>query len=298
MASAHTELSSTMPQTPHSKRLVDLRRSLPTQDGAGVHIQRVHDFRGGLDPFLMIDELKSNQEDDYIAGFPPHPHRGFETITYILHGGITHEDSMGHKGEVHAGGAQWMSAAHGVIHSEMPLKDQQGLHGFQVWINLPAKRKLETPHYRDVHPQEMGQVNWAHGKLIAIAGHWQTDQGEAQGALAQLGEKAAMADLRLQGGSSITLNDADQYPLLVMPYRGQFNEGPRQGQLGIYKDGNTVTLSSPEDTGALLFTGPPLREPIAHYGPFVMNTEQELQQAIEDYQSGALIERAVIDETR
>lgn len=276
-----------------TQHLTGIRTAQPSQDGAGVKIRRIHDFRGGLDPFLMLDELKASAKEDYIGGFPPHPHRGFETLTYILHGGLTHEDSMGNKGEVHAGDAQWMSAAHGVIHSEMPLLDSDGLHAFQIWINLPAHRKLQAPQYRDLRDAEMGHLRWSDGHLKAIAGHWQTSAGETSSSLAQVGEQAALADLQLQPGCNLDIQVPAGQQLLVYVYAGELQQGVKTAQLGSFTADSTsahisLQASASETTGVLLLTGPALKEPIAHYGPFVMNTEAEIHQAMQDYQSGQL----------
>ncbi|MFK7161039.1 pirin family protein [Marinospirillum sp. MEB164] len=274
-------------------RIKQVWTARPAQDGAGVKMWRIHDFSGGFDPFLMLDELKADAEEDYIGGFPPHPHRGFETLTYILHGGLTHEDSLGHRGEVQAGDAQWMSAASGVIHSEMPLLDQQGLHAFQLWINLPASRKMDRPQYRDLRAEQMGRLSWDQGELIAIAGQWQTDQGELQGGLTQLGEGAALADLRFTAAGQLELELADQHALWVYVYQGALAEGVASGQLAqLHSDHGRISLSTDQPCGLLLLAGAPLQEPIAHYGPFVMNTEQEIRQAVADYQSGRLVSSA------
>lgn len=277
-----------MSQTPKPRQV---RAAQPTQDGAGVKIRRIHDFGSGMDPFLMLDELKASAKEDYIGGFPPHPHRGFETLTYILHGGLTHEDSMGNRGEVHAGDAQWMSAAHGVIHSEMPLLDSDGLHGFQIWINLPSHRKMEAPQYRDLRDAEMGHLEWEQGHLKAIAGTWQTSAGSATSQLKQVGEHAALGDLKLKAGQAITLQVSAGQQLLAYIYQGTLDNGLAAGQLATFvaDDGQlTLQAGTEEELGLLLLTGPALREPVVHYGPFVMNTELEIHQAIRDYQNGQL----------
>lgn len=276
--------------TPNPRQV---RAAQPTQDGAGVKIRRIHDFGSGLDPFLMLDELKASAKEDYIGGFPPHPHRGFETLTYILHGGLTHEDSMGNRGEVHAGDAQWMSAAHGVIHSEMPLLDSDGLHAFQIWINLPSHRKMEAPQYRDLRDAEMGHLQWDQGHLKAIAGTWQTSAGSATSQLAQVGEQAALGDLKLKAGQALEVQVPVGQQLLAYIYQGTLDNGLAAGQLGTFVAENgqlTLQAGADQDLGLLLLTGPALREPVVHYGPFVMNTELEIHQAIRDYQNGQLIQ--------
>jgi quercetin 2,3-dioxygenase len=265
-----------------------MRTAEPTQDGAGVKIRRIHDFSGRLDPFLMLDELKASASEDYIGGFPPHPHRGFETLTYLIHGGLTHEDSMGNRGEVHAGEAQWMSAGRGVIHSEMPLRDTDGLHGFQVWVNLPARRKMDAPRYRDVHAAEMITVSGEGVTLKAIAGSWQVDFGNAQGPLPQIGEDAAMADVRVAAGGRLAVKTAPEERLLAYIYDGALGETLATGRMAVWAGHDTVELASRDGASLLLFRGTPLREPISHHGPFVMNSAEEIQQAVEDYRAGRL----------
>lgn len=274
-----------------------VRTAHPTQDGAGVKIRRIHDFSGGLDPFLMLDELKASAKEDYIGGFPSHPHRGFETLTYLVHGGLTHEDSMGNQGRVEAGEAQWMSAGRGVIHSEMPLLDSDGLHGFQVWVNLPARRKMDPPRYRDVRADAMRHLPEDDGPLHfkAIAGSWQTSAGDTEGPLPQIGEGAAMADLSLPAGYRLSLAVQLDDRVLAYVYEGELI-GLQTGQMGSWNGQTQIHLIAQQDARVLLFKGRPLAEPIAHYGPFVMNSSDEIEQAISDYQSGQLAaEPASID---
>lgn len=264
------------------------RMARPTQDGAGVKIRRINDFVGHLDPFLMLDELKSSAREDYIGGFPPHPHRGFETLTYLIHGGLTHEDSMGNRGEVHAGEAQWMSAGRGVIHSEMPLLDADGLHGFQLWVNLPARRKMDAPRYRDVHADEM-EVLARDGIIFkAIAGAWNLSIGGVTGPLPMLGENAAMADVRIADGMTFSIHLDPEERLMVYVYEGGLHNGLTMGTLSTWIGRDQVDLTGLGDTGVLVFRGAPLGEPICHHGPFVMNTEAEIEQAIMDYRNGRL----------
>lgn len=265
-----------------------VKNSHPTQDGAGVKIRRIHDFSGGLDPFLMLDELKASAREDYIGGFPPHPHRGFETLTYLIHGGVTHEDSMGNRGEVHAGEAQWMSAGRGVIHSEMPLLDSDGLHGFQVWINLPAARKMDPPRYRDIRAAEMVTAEGEGTTLKAIAGPWQTSTGRAEGPLARLGDDAAMADVRMEPGARLMVELEPGTRLIAYVYTGSLGDGLDAARLAVWSGQTQVELTSSEGARLLLLRGRPLREPIRHHGPFVMNTDAEIRQAIADFEAGRL----------
>lgn len=271
-----------------------IRYAHPTEDGAGVKIRRISEFTGEIDPFLMVDELKSSIKDDYIGGFPPHPHRGFETLTYLLHGGLQHRDSEGHQGGVTRGGAQWMRAGSGVVHSEMPTTDSDGLHGFQVWINLPAELKMSTPAYRDVQSAEIPEVSFTGGEARLIADRWQFNGTTGEGALATLGAGAGMADLRLNAGATVEIKLPEGYRLMAYVYAGTVSASQQQGKaenggLMVFgREEQTITLHSETASGLLLLSGSPLDEPIAHRGPFVMNTVAEIQQAMFDYQSGAM----------
>lgn len=274
---------------------IQIRHAQPTEDGAGVKIRRISDFIGTIDPFLMIDELKSNHKDDYIGGFPPHPHRGFETLTYLLHGGLEHRDSKGHQGGVKRGGAQWMRAGRGVVHSEMPTTDSDGLHGFQVWINLPAALKMSPPAYRDVQADEIPQITFAGGTARLIADFWQLNESKGEGALKTLGTGAGMADVCLNVNTNLKISIPKGYRLLVYVYEGTISAPStttikaQAGALIIFgRESQTLTVHSETTSGLLLLSGKPLDEPIAHKGPFVMNTADEIQQAILDYQSGEM----------
>ncbi|MGM0915015.1 MAG: pirin family protein [Pseudomonadota bacterium] len=277
------------------RQVQQLQPSRPSQDGDGVKIRRIHDFGGGLDPFLMLDELGSERADDYIGGFPPHPHRGMQTLTYVLHGGLTHEDHLGHSSTIRAGDAQWMHTGRGIIHSEMPLTDSQGLHAFQLWINLAASEKMSAPTYRDVRATEMPRLGSltedARGsELTALGGRWQRDDGEAiEGPLDGLAGQAGVAHVRLGPVSELALR-VDAPTLLVYVFAGELEVGETRvpaGQLARLGNGNRLMLSSAEGADALLLAGTPHGEPIAHYGPFVMNHQHELDQALRDYRDGS-----------
>lgn len=280
-----------MASTSTLRRVEQQQRSHPSQDGDGVRIQRIHDFGGGLDPYLMLDELGSDRPDDYIGGFPPHPHRGIQTLTYVIHGGLTHEDHLGHSSTIRAGDAQWMHTGRGIIHSEMPLTDSQGLHAFQLWLNLPARDKLSPATYRDVRSAEMPRLAGQGAELIALGGRWQSTGGErVEGPLDALAGDGGVAHVRLESGGDLTL-EADAPTLLVYVFDGSLNVGetvvPR-GQLARLGGGDRLSLGSTEGGQALLLAGHPHREPIAHYGPFVMNEHAELEQALRDYRDGTL----------
>lgn len=274
------------------RQVVSVLRSQPSQDGDGVRIKRIHDFGGGIDPFLMLDELGSDRPDDYIGGFPPHPHRGIQTLTYVIHGGLTHEDHLGHSSTINAGDAQWMHTGRGIIHSEMPLTDHRGLHAFQLWLNLAAKDKLSPATYRDVRAEEMPHLQSDGATLIALGGDW-LDAGGGQriaGPLDALAGNGAVAHVRLQENGSLMLRQSSP-TLLVYVFAGELdidNDRLSAGHFARLGDGEQLHLSSVTGAQALVLAGTPHREPIAHYGPFVMNERSELEQALNDYRDGTL----------
>ncbi|MBY4675404.1 pirin family protein [Marinobacterium arenosum] len=268
-------------------------QSQPSSDGAGVRIQRVHGFQdNALDPFLMLDEIHSDDPNDYLAGFPPHPHRGMETLTYIRHGGFEHEDHMGNRGAIQGGGAQWMSAGRGVIHSEMPLQQDGLLHGFQLWINLPDADKMKPAQWQDYQADQLPWQPLADSSEIKlIAGAFELQGQHLTGPIDQLPARASVADLRLAAGGSLTVSALSGQRLLGYLYEGELTvDGQRFVRRQMLKADDLASLQLSSDSGAgiLLLKGEPINEPVAHYGPFVMNTEAELRQAIEDYQRGVL----------
>ena len=273
--------------------------SHPSSDGAGVKIQRIHGFQNNsLDPFLMLDEIRSDKPDDYGAGFPAHPHRGIETLTYMRNGGFVHEDHMGNRGEIAAGESQWMSAGRGVIHSEMPLQTEGLMHGFQLWINLPARHKMKAPQWQDIKQNELPWHQLQNAQLKVIAGNYHIAGKRFSGPLQQLPGKAAVADLNLHQNSKLTLQSDPTTSLLIYVYEGQLSIGDKNittRQMAKITDSSELMLASDQGAGALLLNGTPLTEPVAHYGPFVMNTQAEIDQAIRDYQQGRLTDQSFFD---
>jgi quercetin 2,3-dioxygenase len=265
-----------------------------TSDGAGVKLTRVltQPLQYRLDPFLMLDAFGSDDPNEYIAGFPDHPHRGFETVTYMLTGRMRHRDSAGHEGLLQNGGVQWMTAGRGVIHSELPEQEQGRMEGFQLWLNLSAKDKLRAPWYRDIQSAEIPQFTTAEGvtvRVIAGASH------SVAGAMQREITEPLYLDLELPVGASFAQALAPELNAFVYVYRGQLQIGDRQvpqQRMAILKnsaDSDGVLLRADDaPTRALLIAGRPLKEPIVQYGPFVMNSQAEIFQAISDFQSGIL----------
>jgi quercetin 2,3-dioxygenase len=262
-----------------------------TSDGAGVKLTRVltQDLQRRLDPFLMLDAFGSDKPGDYIAGFPDHPHRGFETVTYMLAGRMRHRDSAGNEGLLQSGGVQWMTAGRGVIHSELPEQSDGLMEGFQLWLNLPAQDKMTAPWYRDLQSAEVPEWHAAGVTVRVIAG---ASHGVA-GAVQRAGTAALYLDIHLEAGATFEQPLPAEHNAFIYVYRGAAAIGaqavPRQRMaiLANAGDGVRVTATT-EVTRLLLIAGRPLKEPIAQYGPFVMNTQQEIFQAVEDFRAGRL----------
>lgn len=266
----------------------------PTSDGAGVKLTRVltQPLQRRLDPFLMLDAFGSDAPGDYIAGFPDHPHRGFETISYMIEGRMRHRDSAGNQGVVADGGVQWMTAGRGVIHSELPEQTSGPMEGFQLWLNLPAKDKLCEPWYRDIPSEAIPEfdADGVHVRVIAGASHG------VQGAVQREGTEPLYLDLHFEPGASFEQHLPATHNAFVYVYRGalQFESGcrlplQRMAILANTPGSDGVRLRAADaPTRALLIAGRPLNEPIAQHGPFVMNTQAELIQAVRDFQAGVL----------
>lgn len=266
-------------------------------DGAGVRINRVltSDLQRRLDPYLMLDIFRSDNPDDYIAGFPDHPHRGFETITYMIAGRMRHRDNAGHEGLLETGGIQWMTAGRGVIHSEMPEQKQGLMEGFQLWLNLPAADKMTAPWYRDFQSEQIPEFVTDDGVTVRIiAGQCHG----IQGAVSRPVTEPLYLDLHLPAGASFVEVLPGNHNAFVVVYRGEVDIGGSkvaEGQMAILANGDRfdgVAIAAAKPARALLIAGNPLGEPIAQYGPFVMNNQEQLRQAALDYQEGRFAEPA------
>jgi hypothetical protein len=279
----------------HSRRIEGVAKGQPTTDGAGVRLVRIvagPALQRRLDPFLMLDAFGSDNPDDYIAGFPDHPHRGFETVTYMLHGRMRHKDSAGNEGLVGPGGVQWMTAGRGVIHSEIPEQRDGVMAGFQLWLNLPSAEKMNKPWYRDFEAADVPQFENEGGvRTVLIAG----ESHGVRGAVTRAATRPIIADVIFpsQGGRFEQALPSD-FNAFVYVYEGEAQIAGKslpRSHLAILanEDGaDGVSVAGSPDARVLLVAGRPLREPIVQYGPFVMNSEAEIRQAFSDYRSGRL----------
>lgn len=264
-----------------------------TSDGAGVKLTRVltQPLQRRLDPFLMLDAFGNDNPDDYIGGFPDHPHRGFETVSYMIDGRMRHRDSAGNEGLLESGGVQWMTAGRGVIHSELPEQQEGRMEGFQLWLNLAAKDKMTAPWYRDIQRADIPQFLTPEGVTVrVIAG---ASCGVA-GAIQRETTEPLYLDLHLPAGTSFAQSLAPEVNAFVYVYRGEIRIGDRQAPqqrmaiLANDAESDGVLIHADAPSRVLLVAGRPLREPIVQYGPFVMNTQDEIFQAINDFREGRL----------
>jgi len=264
---------------------------IATSDGAGVNLTRVltGKLQRRLDPYLMLDAFASDNPDDYIAGFPDHPHRGFETVTYMLAGQMRHRDNAGHEGLLQNGGVQWMTAGRGIVHSEMPEQKNGVMEGFQLWLNLPAQRKMSEPWYRDIASAEIPEYVTAGGVTVrVIAG----SSNGMSGAISREVTEPLYLDIHLHAGSTFSTALPASHNAFLYVYRGTVNAGKdsvaagRMAILGNSASADGVTVSATAETRLILVAGKPLNEAIVQYGPFVMNTQEEINQALDDYRNG------------
>lgn len=271
------------------RQLVRVIASQPSADGDGVKIHRIggRQYHAVLDPFLMLDEIRSDDSADYIGGFPPHPHRGFETITYMLEGRLRHSDHLGNNGVLEPGGLQWMVAGRGVIHSEMPEQEQGLLHGFQLWLNLPAAAKMQSASYRDFSAADFPVVQAADGVQVRVlAGAPMLDGVTVTAPVTRPSTEPVILDVALDRGAEWSWRCGDEANLLVYVVTGAV-EGLVAGQMGVFQGGDRLQLRAPESAVRLLvLSGRPLREPVWQYGPFVMNSMAEIEQTLAEYNSG------------
>jgi quercetin 2,3-dioxygenase len=275
-----------------------LVRGMPTSDGAGVKLTRVigQPRLPDLDPFLMLDEFGTDNPGDYIAGFPDHPHRGFETVTYMLDGRMRHRDNHGHEGVLVPGSVQWMTAGRGIVHSEMPEQQEGRMRGFQLWINLPAREKMTAPQYQEFEPARIPAADLGGGARVkVIAGR----VAGVTGPIAQPATDPTYLDVELEPGAVLSQPLPGGHAAFLYVYEGSVRVGEGESaatvnahELAVLTDGDSARLEGRESphgqavSRAILVAGRPLREPVAKHGPFVMSTREELIQAFEDYQSG------------
>jgi len=273
------------------RELAMLTPGIPTSDGAGVRLTRIigSPDLNMLDPFLLLDCFESDNPDDYIAGFPDHPHRGFETVTYLLAGRMRHKDNAGHEGVIEPGGVQWMTAGRGIVHSEMPEQENGLLKGFQLWVNLPAAEKMTPPGYQEFDASQIPEETLEHGGTVTvIAG--KTDRGTV-GPAHRPSTDPLYFDVELPSGGSFEQFIPPSHHAAIYTVDGSVQIGEHQnpipsGTLGVLSDGDHVRVSTDnERVRFLLIAGRRLDEPVARGGPFVMNTKQEVMQAFSDYQN-------------
>jgi redox-sensitive bicupin YhaK (pirin superfamily) len=287
----------------NTRTLVHVIESVPTSDGAGVKLRRSVGSQRGVhvDPFLMLDEFYSDDPNDYIAGFPEHPHRGFETVTYMLDGHMRHEDHLGNRGDLSPGSVQWMTAARGIIHSEMPQQSEGRMRGFQLWLNLPSKEKMKPAGYRDIPADEIPRVELPQGgEVKVIAGTLALDGSMTRGPINGSGPKLSTdplyLDVRLPAGAAFSAPVAAGHNAFLYIYEGSALVGSEGSAkplphraAGVLSDGESVRVQAGADgVRFLLLAAKPLREPVVQYGPFVMNTREEIEQALADYRDGRL----------
>lgn len=268
--------------------------SIETSDGAGVRIRRSlgQTQQVRLDPFLMLDEFGSDQPADYLAGFPSHPHRGFETVTYMIEGHMLHEDHLGNRGNLRNGGVQWMTAGRGIVHSEMPQQEEGMMRGFQLWLNLPAAEKMKEAGYRDIQPDDIPRIRTSGAEIKLIAGTLEVDGSQHRGAVTGGTTEPLYADLWMAPDGEVTLPVAGHLNGFVYLYEGAASLGAqdlRKAAVSVLDDGDRLSLKAgPQGARLLLIAGRPLNEPVVQYGPFVMNSREEIEQTLRDYQSGRL----------
>jgi redox-sensitive bicupin YhaK (pirin superfamily) len=270
------------------RTVTNITNAQHTKEGAGVFIWRSIGKQDlpELDPFLLLDSFGTDNPDDYIAGFPDHPHRGFETVTYMIEGSMRHKDSTGAEGLLGPGSIQWMTAGKGIVHSEMPEQKEGKMQGFQLWVNLPAADKMCEPRYQNIDPKDVPVVTTDDGTVIRVL------TGTANGVtgpVTGISVDPVYIDIAMKSGSTHTQAITTGHTAFVYAFEGSIEVAGTTveiNQLALLSDGNEVTLTSQNTGRAILISGAPIGEPVARYGPFVMNTKEEISQAINDFQSG------------
>jgi redox-sensitive bicupin YhaK (pirin superfamily) len=274
-----------------SRQVAKVLSGTPTSDGAGVRMTRVIATQqlDHFDPFLLLDEFRSDDPGDYIAGFPDHPHRGFETVTYMLAGAMKHGDNKGNTGLLGPGSVQWMTAGRGIIHSEMPQQEDGLMWGFQLWVNLPADKKMTEPRYQDIPASDVPDTRLGDSVTArVIAGELNGVTGPVTGIVTD----PFYFDVRLDGPAVAEFSTPEHHNVFAYVYEGAVDIGAgqggtvRRGEIALLTTGSSVSASSEDSARFILVGGRPLDEPIARYGPFVMNTAEEIRQAIMDFQAG------------
>ena len=277
-----------------ARYLTVISPGMPATDGAGVQLTRMVGTPqlDTIDPFLMLDRIDSDDPDSYIAGFPNHPHRGFETVAIMLEGLMRHRDSVGNDGLLRPGDVQWMTAGRGIIHSELPEMIDGRLKGFQLWVNLPAEKKMMEPGYQDIPANQISTASFEGGAARVIAGAFEGIEGPAQPQI-----PIRLMDVRLDAGTVWTITPAAENDLFMCVYEGSVQAPGSEGQLhdvpapgvAVFGGEGIVTVTAGAEGAEILYCeGQPIREPVEKHGPFVMNTREELQQAVDDFNAGKL----------
>lgn len=291
----YTVIGANMKSSTLSRDVEQLVQGMATQDGDGVNLTRVltQNLQRRLDPFLMLDAFHTDNPNDYIGGFPDHPHRGFETVTYMLHGKMRHFDNKGHEGLIEDGGVQWMTAARGLVHSEMPEQSNGLMSGFQLWINLPSSKKMIAPSYKDIPAKDIPVVTLSDGVIAkVIAGQ----VGETKGVIQKEDTEPLYVDVHLSAGKSYFFDIPVHHNAFLYVQEGSISVGSHKKLVPLHHMAilnnddalNGVLVEAKTDAQFLLIAGKPLNESIAQWGPFVMNTEAEIHQAINDFRMGKM----------
>jgi redox-sensitive bicupin YhaK (pirin superfamily) len=280
-------------RTRHDREVVRVIDAEPSRDGAGVKLRRSLGSSALplLDPFLLLDEIHSGHEEDFIRGFPSHPHRGFETVTYMIDGAMEHKDSLGNHGRLGPGSVQWMTAGHGIIHSEMPRGGEKGAFwGFQLWVNLPSSLKMTRPRYQDLAPDRVALLDHEGARVRLVAGDAFGRRGPVDGIVTapHMLDVTLVENGRFDHAVPATHN-AFAYVFDGSARIGRSETRASSGQIAVFGPGDRIAVSSETGARVLLLSAEPIGEPVARRGPFVMNTDEEIERAIDDYQNGRLL---------